>query len=227
MERLEDAGGGRFQPGLARSLFDLSNGARGAAKVAALAWHEELAATARAHAADLAHRSYVEHLSPEGFDPTDRLGLIGRRFLGSTSENIASRRGIEPNTADLLFGQWRRSPPHWYNLRRARHTHAGFGVVRKGERFYAVGLYARPDGALSVELPFQVERSERLLQAIDGVDPALRPLAFAAGAEEGPGYAVQAIGQAPSGAYQLQLERQLTPRGKAYILGPVFWWPGS
>jgi len=132
--RLADAAGGRFDPAAARELLALSNDARSADDRPALQWSPALAETARAHAADLAGRRYVEHLSPEGFDPSHRLGLIGRRTIGSTSENIAYSRGPQPAGSRKLMDLWRKSPRHWENLLDRRHTAAGFGVARLEDR---------------------------------------------------------------------------------------------
>ncbi|RYF96133.1 MAG: CAP domain-containing protein, partial [Caulobacteraceae bacterium] len=62
--RLVDAGGGRFDPLAERRLLDLTNAARVSNGAGACGWSEELALTARAHAADLADRNYIEHLAP-------------------------------------------------------------------------------------------------------------------------------------------------------------------
>ncbi len=123
-----DAGGGRFDGTTERGLHAMTNQARTASGADALTWDAELAATARAHAGDLAQRRYVEHLSPEGFDPTDRLGLVARRTIGSASENITWHRGGKVDGAGDLMRNWRSSPPHWSNLLNARYSHAGFGV---------------------------------------------------------------------------------------------------
>src|SRR5690349_448240 len=90
--RLADGGGGRFDDAGARAALALANQARAAVRAPALAWHDELAQSARAHAGDLAHSGKVEHLSAEGFDPSHRLWLLGRTTIGSPSENLAYHR---------------------------------------------------------------------------------------------------------------------------------------
>src|SRR5688572_21532215 len=70
--RLADAGGGHFDEAAGQAALEATNRARAAAGAPAVVWHDELAQAARAHAADLAQRAYVEHLSPEGFDPSHR-----------------------------------------------------------------------------------------------------------------------------------------------------------
>lgn len=151
--RLADAGGGRLDPGAGRAAFDLTNRLRAQAGAPALAWHDELAAAAAAHAGDLAQRGYVEHLSPEGFDPSHRLWLVGRTTIGSPSENIAYHRG-QPARAAQLLQRLRASPGHWRNLLRESHTHAAYAFVNRGDRYWLVGLYARPLATLAEPLPF-------------------------------------------------------------------------
>lgn len=156
--RIEDAGGGRFDEDGARAALDATNAARRAAGAPVLAWHDELSAAARAHAGDLARRAYVEHLSPEGFDPSHRLWLLGRTTIGSPSENIAYHHGDgPPASAAHLIRRLRKSPGHWANLLRASHTHAAYALVRGPRSAWLVGLYAQPLAALPEPLPFQAQ----------------------------------------------------------------------
>lgn len=173
--RLGDAGGGRFDPASAREMLDLTNRARAADGAPPVAWHEELSETARAHAADLAKRGYVEHLSPEGFDPSHRFWLLARTTIGSPAENIAYHRGEgAPAGPGQLLRIWRDSPGHWRNLLRASHTHAGFGLVRTSGRAWLVGLFAQPLAALPEPLPFRA-RAPDLGQALRSLPRELRP----------------------------------------------------
>lgn len=224
-DRLKDAGGGRFDDEAARALMALTNAARRDAGTGPLAWHEDLARTARAHAADLAQRIYVEHVSPEGFDPTDRLGLVARRLLCTASENIAYRRGAGPHEAPDLMEQWRDSRPHWQNLLRDKHTHAGFGVARLRERTYAVGLYARPDGELATAVPFRPAGAGPILAAIQGLeepyvgawlDDQLRGGRRVPMAEPRP--------DANPGVYRLRIDRRVRDRTFESLFGPIFVW---
>jgi uncharacterized protein YkwD len=152
--RMADAGGEHFDEASARAALQATNAARRSAGAPAVAWHEELAAAARAHAGDLAARNYVEHLSPEGFDPSHRFWLLGRTTIGSPSENIAYHRGLGPPApAEELLLRWKNSPGHWRNLLRPSHTHAAYGVVRGRDRVWMVGLYARPVASLAEPRP--------------------------------------------------------------------------
>ena len=174
-ERLADAGGGRVDDAGARAAFALTNSARVAAGASSLAWHGELAEAARAHAGDLVKRGYVEHLSPEGFDPSHRFWLLSRTTIGSPSENIAYHRAEGPAaTPDELLQQWRRSPGHWGNLRRASHTHAAFALLRTPGRAWLVGLFAHPLATLAEPLPFRAQGPE-VGRALRGLSSELRP----------------------------------------------------
>ena len=174
-ERLGDAGGHRFDDPSAHAALDATNAARRAAGAEAVAWHEELAAAARAHAADLAQRGYVEHLSPEGFDPSHRFWLLGRTTIGSPSENIAYHRAAGPAaTSTQLLHRWKKSPGHWRNMLRASHTHAAYGVVRGRDRVWMVGLYTRPVATLPEPLPFHAHGPD-IARALRAVPAEHRP----------------------------------------------------
>lgn len=223
--RLADAGGGTFQPATERELLRLTNAVRAEAGVGACDWCDELSLAARAHAADLVQRGYVEHLSPEGFDPTHRVGLLARRMIGSASENIAYRRAVDPASAADLMGIWRKSPPHWTNLLRPSHAKIGFGSVIRGDRTYTVGLYARPDGELGAPLPFRVLGEAQLSQALMAASPRIESFALADPMDEQARLAMSesATGRrlAP-GVYQLRPRRRLDERRYEVLWGPIF-----
>lgn len=173
-DRLADAGGGRFDEAAASDVLHATNAARRAVGAGVLAWRDDLAMAARAHAADLAQRDYVEHLSPEGFDPSHRCWLLARRLIGSPAENIAFRSAATPPApADIMRG-WRGSPPHWKNLLDPRHTHAGFGFVRYRGSAWAVGLYAHPLAELTRALPFRPETFAEVEAALGGLPAGAR-----------------------------------------------------
>lgn len=173
--RLADAGGLRFDDPSARAALSATNAVRRAIGAPAVEWHDELAAAARAHAGDLAQRGYVEHLSPEGFDPSHRFWLLGRTTIGSPSENIAYHRAAgPPATSTQLLQRWRKSPGHWRNLLRPTHTHAAYGVVRGRDRVWMVGLYARPVATLPEPLPFHAHGPD-IARALRAVPTEHRP----------------------------------------------------
>jgi uncharacterized protein YkwD len=169
--RLADAAGGRFDAETERAVLAATNNARASTGAAPLAWHEELALAARAHAADLASRGVVAHVDEQGFDPSHRFWLLARRTVGSPSENIAYHRGPDPASAGHLMETWRKSPQHWKNLLRPSHTHAAFGLVRLKDRSYLVGLYQAPVTQFAHALPFRPAAEaevRRRLEALPG-----------------------------------------------------------
>jgi uncharacterized protein YkwD len=173
-ERAADAGGGRFDEPAARTAFELANAARRAAGAPPIVWHDDLAVTARAHAGDLARRGYVEHLSPEGFDPSHRFWLMSRTTIGSPSENIGYHSGPgAPVGAAHFMGQWKKSPGHWANLLRRTHTHGAYAMVRGPRHALLVGLYCRPLAALPEPLPF-IARGPDIARALHSLDAELR-----------------------------------------------------
>ncbi len=214
--RLADAGGGVFDLAAARQMLDLANRAREVDNAPPVDWQDELAVTARAHAADLARRGYVEHLSPEGFDPSHRFWLLGRTTVGSPSENIAYHRGEgAPADPGQLLRIWRGSPGHWRNLLRASHTHAGFGLVRTPGHAWLVGLFAQPLAVLPEPLPFRA-RSPDLGRALRSLPGELRPrLSVPQGSRPG---AVSG----PPPVLQITAIRRVAPGAFDIIGGPIF-----
>jgi hypothetical protein len=177
-----------------------------------------LAATARAHAGDLAGRRYVEHLSPEGFDPTDRLGLVARRTLGSASENITFHRGGKVDGAADLMRNWRSSPPHWSNLLNPRYSHAGFGVVRRADQVWAVGLYAKLNGALGADLPFHLADTSALLANLRGMPAGVASFWL----EDQVRRSGRRGMRAPPGVYRLRIDLPLDRFTYDELYGPIF-----
>jgi uncharacterized protein YkwD len=62
----------------------------------------ELLPAARAHALDMLERGYVDHVTPGGLDPSDRVAPLHRRLVGGVGENLAEHRGL---SAEQLEGQ--------------------------------------------------------------------------------------------------------------------------
>jgi len=210
--RLADAGGGRFDEADAWAILAMTNAARIEAGAISLAWRDDLAITARAHAADLARRGVVAHISPEGFDPSHRYWLLSRITIGSPAENIAFARSATPAPPRRLMDIWRASPPHWTNLLKATHTAAGFGLVRRGDEAWLVGLYARPLATLVKPLPLRPTNMD-LARAVDSLPRTLRPRV---GEPQGAGAVSGELG-----VLQLQAQRREAD-GIEIIGGPVF-----
>ncbi len=216
--RLRDAAGGRFDDEAARVTLALTNAAREGAGAGPLVWHPALAEAARAAAADLASRDYFDHVSPEGFDPSHRFWLLARQTIGSPSENLAYHRGATHETARGFMNDWRKSRPHWTNLLRASHTHAGFGIVRRGDRDWICGLYARPLAEMAEPLPFRPERMQ-LARAFRSFPPELKVTV------ESPQGSPLRRGEGPPPVMQLAGQRPLDGGRYEVIGGPIFVMP--
>jgi uncharacterized protein YkwD len=109
-----------------------------------LRYSTELADASQAHAIDMARRGYLDHDTPEGVQPTERLAKTGYRW-SLTGENIA--RG--DMGADEAMAGWLRSPGHCANIMEPRFSEMGFGIAADGDRkgaLYWVQTFAAPPG---------------------------------------------------------------------------------
>ncbi len=145
-------------------------------------------------------------------------------MIGSASENIAYRRAEQVADAGELMGIWRRSSSHWSNLLRPRYAQAGFGVVVRGQKTYAVGLYARPDGALGAPLPFRLAQEGELASAVREASPALDGFALADPLNHSAWARIdgQDGGPLPPGIYQLRPRRRVSQTRYEVLWGPIF-----
>jgi len=119
---------------------------------ASLCWHDGLAAVARGHSADMLQRQYVEHRSPEGLTPANRLEQYGIRYL-ACGENIGvvygdsshDARGIHDIHAAFM-NQPRSLTNHRGNLLNPIWTHVGIGVAykRDGALFVTQNFMSAP-----------------------------------------------------------------------------------
>ncbi len=108
------------------ALHDLVNARRQDAGCEPLQWHEATARVADAHSADMFHRDFFDHLTPEGKDLYRRLITGGVRWRGVIAENIALTVGGPQTVIDL----WMESPPHRANIENCTFTHEGLGLFR-------------------------------------------------------------------------------------------------
>lgn len=127
------SGGGSAAPGGSASaggaatveeMTRLVNAHRRSVGCAPLAWLQGAADAADAHSADMARRSYFDHVSPEGQQPWDRLAARGVEYR-MVAENIAWTP--QQGAAQTLRG-WINSPGHRRNLENCGYTHHGIGV---------------------------------------------------------------------------------------------------
>jgi uncharacterized protein YkwD len=125
---------------LEEGLYQLVNNARSAhlprwIGTGNLKWHEELAAVARGHSADMLKRQYVAHVSPEGISASRRIGQNGISYV-ACGENIGIYYGEGAHTAqaireihDAFMNQPRSMTNHRGNLLNPLWTHVGIGIA--------------------------------------------------------------------------------------------------
>lgn len=89
-----------------------------------LEWSDQLAASALAHAKDMAERGYFDHVSPEGVRPEERMAKAGWHVM-PVGENIAAGQA---SPAEVVQG-WIDSPGHCKNLLNPHYKHLGVAYV--------------------------------------------------------------------------------------------------
>lgn len=99
-----------------------------------------LDAVARAHSSDMARRSYLSHVNPEGQNPVDRLRAAGIEGFSLAAENTGLTDRADPNR-EILQG-WIASPVHRRNLHAPPFNRTGIGISRAASgAYYYTQLY--------------------------------------------------------------------------------------
>ncbi|HPQ39405.1 MAG TPA: CAP domain-containing protein [bacterium] len=133
--------------------------------------------SAQAHAEDMVQRNYVDHVSPDGVTPHERITRSHRYLLiSSTGENLWMRewdgRGESPESvARRMMEDWMASPYHRANILNTAFTHLGIHVRRAGDRIYAVQHFAGSRGTLEPPLPERIQRGDTLMLNVTTRDP--------------------------------------------------------
>jgi uncharacterized protein YkwD len=123
-------------------LFELVNGARKAAGLAALSADADLATVARSHSRDMAESGFFGHVSPTTGDTTDRIRRVHFPMV-RFGENVARARSADEAYAVLMA-----SPGHRANMLEPAYSHVGVGAsVRVEENgdplLYVTCLFAQ------------------------------------------------------------------------------------
>jgi uncharacterized protein YkwD len=108
-------------------LVDLVNAQRAKSGLAPVAWHDQVAAAAQAHSADMAAMNRMSHTGSDGSNAGDRLHRAGFTWQ-SWGENIAA--GLNSNEA--VFDAWMASPDHRRQIL-GSYTYIGDGAVAAGD----------------------------------------------------------------------------------------------
>lgn len=123
----------------AQDLLNRINEKRATGGRAPLAWNNELAAAAQAHADDCARRNRGSHLGSDGSRLAARLQRAGYGATWS-SENWANAR----NVARAMEIWWNESPgadPHVQNIMTTRGTEIGIGVAKGSWGYYFIAAF--------------------------------------------------------------------------------------
>jgi uncharacterized protein YkwD len=133
-------------PEVERRIFELTNGERRRAGLAALSPEPTLEATARAQSDDMIRRGFFDHVNPDGEAPEDRVASRHRRLIGLVGENLWEGKGYSAHDpAELareIVQAWMKSPGHRANILRPESTHLGVGVAVAGDQTRATQNFA-------------------------------------------------------------------------------------
>jgi len=125
---------------LEAALHRTVNTERAARHLIALKRRADLDAVARAHSTDMAQRTYLSHVSPEGENPVDRLERAALTGFSLAAENAGQTSKGEPNRE--IFAGWLASPVHRRNLHAPPFNATGIGIARAADgTFYYTQLY--------------------------------------------------------------------------------------
>ena len=125
---------------LEATFHEQVNGVRASQHLIPLRRLPEIDRVARAHSEDMASRSYLSHVSPEGRNPVDRLHGGGVSGFTLAAENAGMTSRPDPNT-EILQG-WLHSADHRRNLYAPPFNATGIGIARAADgTFYYTQLY--------------------------------------------------------------------------------------
>jgi len=219
---LDDRGGGRFLPSTESDLFAAHQDARERQGLSGLNLHDGLSLAARAHAADQCERGFFGHVSPEGFGPVDRVGLMARTFVGLPGENVVEAMGYDGVVAaEWFMKRWMDSPGHRENVLRPSFTHIGVGVCQKWARTIAVAVFGQHFAELDRPLPLKMAAADLVQTVADAkTDMASFDLSVVGRNErQGPFDPARPV-TAPSGVYTLRPRFRLGAQS-IVVIGPI------
>jgi uncharacterized protein YkwD len=159
-----------FLPTLEDRLAERVGKERSEHDLGALGRAPGLQRAARAHAVDMLQRDYTGHIGPAGRSVAECVGILDRRFIGLTGENLAENIGIPgaavadqvgPMALKLVSG-FLDSPGHRKNLLSPDYTHHGIGAAAEGDRLIVVHVFGARRAALEQDLPLQVAQGAKL-----------------------------------------------------------------
>lgn len=121
-----ESGPAADMPAPAAEVVELLNAARADAQCGPLTVDPQLTAAAQLHAADMSARGYMDHVNPEGMDPSARAAAQG--YDDPVGENVAMGY---PDAQAVMEG-WMNSPGHRQNIENCDYSTVGVGVDDDG-----------------------------------------------------------------------------------------------
>lgn len=107
-----------------------------------------LSRAAAAHSKDMAARGYLNHHSPEGYGPLERVRAANPEFEGRVGENLGEFEfkpgDSDAQKAEYMVDKWMNSPNHAMHLRARNYTRTGIGLAQSGGKTYVTQLFTGP-----------------------------------------------------------------------------------
>ncbi|MCL2573876.1 MAG: CAP domain-containing protein [Defluviitaleaceae bacterium] len=104
-------------------IFELVNIERANYGIPPLIWHDELAASAQAHSADMAQNNNFSHDSSDGTSFSERIAALAIPNVVGMAENVIA--GFQ--TPEAMMEGWMNSEGHRANILNPSLTHIGIG----------------------------------------------------------------------------------------------------
>jgi uncharacterized protein YkwD len=136
----------RYLKEVEQGMYRLTNELRRRHGLPVLTRDQSLNRVARAHSEDMVRRQYVNHVSPEGRTPQERLASGCPYALTLTGENIWGAQGTHPlettRLARIIVDTWMSSSGHREAMLQQEFTDTGVGVVAAGQTVRATQVFA-------------------------------------------------------------------------------------
>lgn len=110
---------------VAAEVVALVNQERAKVGVPPVALDPQAEVAAKIHSEDQADRGYLDHFTPEGWGPGQRMQMIGADGYSALAENTAQGQ----DTAAEVMQVWMSSTGHRENILSTSYTHLGVGVA--------------------------------------------------------------------------------------------------
>jgi uncharacterized protein YkwD len=135
-------------------ILDKLNAERKCRDLAPLVKHDSLTQLARIQSENMVKYNFFSHTDQNGYAPQQRQIYYFPRLCGGIGENIAYDYGAtNEDVAENLIKSWMSSSGHRANILRTSYSHAGIGIVQKGEQFYATQVFGDLIASLETEIP--------------------------------------------------------------------------